>query len=45
MRELSDGRGDLQTLAEDDLLALEADVFGPLDETGEILVRLNVLAW
>ena len=41
--ELRDGRGDLQALAEDNLLALEADIFVPLHEAGEVL-RLNVLA-
>lgn len=30
--ELSDGRGNLQTLVEDDLLTLKTDVFGPFDE-------------
>ena len=34
--ELGDGGRDLQALVEDDLLALEADVFGPLDEAGEV---------
>ena len=41
---LGDGRRDLETLAEDDLLALKANVFGPLDETGEVLLGLDVLA-
>ena len=42
--ELRDGRGDLQALAEDNLLALEADIFGPLHEAGEVLLGLDVLA-
>ncbi len=33
---LVDGRGDLQTLVEHGTLTLDADVFGPLDETGEV---------
>lgn len=45
VRELGDGRRDLETLAEDDLLALKADIFGPLHEAGEILLRLNVLTY
>ena len=44
VRELCNGGGDLETLAEDDLLALKADVFRPLDETGEVLHGLNILA-
>jgi hypothetical protein len=43
--ELGNGRGDLQALAEDDLLALKADILGPLDETGEVSLGLNVLAF
>lgn len=37
-------RRDLEALVENDLLALEADVFGPLDEAGHIPHRLDVLA-
>ena len=44
MRELRDGRGYLEALGENDLLALEANIFGPLDETGEVLHGLNILA-
>lgn len=44
VRELCDGRGDLETLVKDDLLALKADVLRPLDEAGEISLRLDVLA-
>jgi len=43
--ELGDGRGNLEALVQDDLLALEADVFGPLDEAGEVTDRLDVLAY
>jgi len=43
--ELCDGRGHLKALVKDNLLALEADVFGPLDEAGEIACRLDVLAY
>ena len=44
VRKLSDGGGDLETLVEDDLLALKADVFGPFDEAGKISAMLDVLA-
>ena len=42
--ELGDGRGDLEALVEDDLLALEADILGPLDEAGQVALGLDVLA-
>lgn len=42
--ELGDGRGNLKTLVKDDLLALETDVLGPLDEAGEVGLGLDVLA-
>ena len=45
VRELGNGRGDLETLAEDDLLALKADVFWPLHEACEVLLGLDVLAF
>lgn len=41
--ELSDGRGDLETLVEDDLLALKENVFGPFDETGQVSLGADVL--
>ena len=41
--ELSDGRGNLETLVQDDLLALKADVFRPFDETGQVGGRLDIL--
>ena len=44
VRELGDRGGNLETLAEDDLLALKADVFGLLHEAGEVLLGLDVLA-
>lgn len=44
VRELGDGRGHLEALVEDDLLALQADVFGPLDEAGQVTDGLDVLA-
>lgn len=43
--ELSDGRGDLETLVEDDALALEANVLGPLDETGHVHLGADVTTW
>lgn len=42
--ELSDRGGDLQALVQDDLLALETNVLGPLDEAGKVTRRLDVLA-
>jgi hypothetical protein len=42
--ELGDGRGDLEALVQDHLLALETDVFGPLDEARQVLLGLDVLA-
>lgn len=42
--ELSDRRRDLETLVEDDLLTLETDVLGPLDEAGQVLLGANVTA-
>ena len=44
MGKLGDGRRDLETLAEDDLLALEADILRPLDEASEVLDGLDILA-
>jgi hypothetical protein len=44
MRELSDGGRNLQTLMKDDLLALEANIFGPFDETRKITFMLDILA-
>jgi hypothetical protein len=44
VRELCDGGGDFETLAQDDFLALEADIFGPFDETGQIRFGTDVLA-
>ncbi len=43
VRELGDRRRDFQALVEDDLLTLQANVLGPLDETGQILLRLDIL--
>lgn len=42
--ELVDGRRDLEPLLEDGLLALQADVLGPLDVAREVAGRLDVLA-
>ena len=44
MGELRNGRRNLQALAEDNLLALKADIFGPLDEASEVTGGLDVLA-
>ena len=43
--ELSDGRGDLETLVEDNLLALKANIFGPLDEASQVGLGLDILAY
>lgn len=42
--ELGDGRGDLEALVENDLLALKADVLRPLHEASEVGLGLDVLA-
>ena len=42
--ELGERRGNLQAHLEDLLLALKTDVLGPLDEAGQVALRLNVLA-
>jgi hypothetical protein len=42
---LGNGGGNLETLVEDNLLALESDVFGPLHEAGEVAGGLDVLAY
>jgi hypothetical protein len=45
VRELGNGGWDLETLVQNDLLPLEADVFGPFDETGEVSLGSDILAW
>jgi len=42
--ELGDRRGNLETEVQDLLLTLQTDVLGPLDEAGQVALRLNVLA-
>lgn len=42
--ELSNGRRDLETEVQDLLLALQTDILGPLDETAEVALGLDVLA-
>jgi len=44
MGELRNRRRDLEALVQDDLLALETNVFGPFHETCEVTFMLNVLA-
>jgi len=44
VRELGNGGRNLETLAENDLLALQANIFGPLDEAGQISFGAHVLA-
>ena len=43
VRELGNGRGNLQALRKDNLLALKTDVFRPFDEASEISLGTNVL--
>jgi hypothetical protein len=43
MGELGNGGWDLETLVEDDFLALETNVFRPLDEASQVCLRTNVL--
>lgn len=45
LTELVDWWGDLQTLDEDSLLALEADVLGPADKPAEIPLGLDILTY
>ena len=40
--ELVEGGRNLQSLEEDSLLALDADVLGPLDEAGQVSLGLDV---
>lgn len=42
MRELVDGWGNLETLHEDGLLSLNADVLRPFDETSKVTFGLNI---
>jgi hypothetical protein len=42
--ELGNCRGDLYSAQEDSFLSLENDVFGPLDEPGEVASGQNVVA-
>ena len=42
--ELRDGRRNLQAHVQDLLLALKTDILGPLDETAEVALGLDVLA-
>jgi len=42
VRELSERGWDLESLVEDNLLSLETDIFGPLDESCKITRRLDV---
>ena len=42
MGELSNGWGNLEALHKDSLLSLNADILGPLDETGEVSHGLDV---
>lgn len=43
VRKLGDRRRDFQALVEDDLLTLQANVLGPLDEASQIPLRLDIL--
>ena len=45
MGELSNGGWDLETLVEDDFLALQTDIFRPFDETSQVCLGTNVLTW
>ena len=45
VRELGDGRRSFQALVEDNPLALEANVLGPLDKASQILLGLDILTW
>ena len=45
VRELCNCWRYFQTIGENDLLSLEADIFGPLDESREISFGLDILAF
>ena len=45
MQELGDGGWYLEMLVQNDLSPLEADIFRPFDETGEVSLGPDVLAW
>ena len=45
MRELGNSGWDLETLVEDDFLALETNIFRPLDEASQVCLWTNVLTW
>jgi len=45
MRELCNGRGNLQTLIKDNLLALKTDIFRPLDEPSQVSPRTDILTY
>ena len=45
MGELSDGRWNLETLMEDNFLALETNVFRPLNEASQVYLGTNMLTW
>ena len=45
MGKLGNGGWDLETLVEDDFLALETNVFRPLDEASQVRLRTDVLSW
>ena len=42
--ERRDSRGDIETLSQDDLLALETNILGPLDEASKVGLGLDALA-
>src|SRR5882762_82767 len=44
VRELSDGGGNFETLAQDDFLTLKADIFRPFDETSQVTFGPHILA-
>jgi hypothetical protein len=45
IRELGDRGRDFQALVENDFLTLEANVLGPFDEAGQVLLGLDILTW
>ena len=45
MGELGNGRRDLETLVQDDFLALQTNIFRPLDEASQVCLRMDVLTW
>ena len=45
MGELGNGGWDLETLVQDDILALQTNIFRPIDGASQVCPRMDVLTW